>query len=119
MIGNIKRYYTSGHKILKYVETGSGFGGPTASWENHLHITGRLRALSGKEALSADKQSFYASHKFYCDIYNITREHRYQDPSGNVYHIKFVKEPMGMGNHLEIDLELISHEEHVDEGGGD
>ena len=105
MIGNIKRFYTSGHIIERYTKTGGGFGGPEYQWSTHLTVDGRLRPLAGDKRLSADKETLYASHKFYTDVADIKDTDRYKDPEGNLYTIKFVSDPMNMGNHLEIDLE--------------
>ena len=105
----IERFYTTGHKILRYTETSSGFGGSTGAWATHLTVDGCLRPLSGDKRLSADKSTVYASHRFYTDVADIRESDRYQDPDGNNYIIKFIADPMSMGNHLQIDLEL-SHE---------
>lgn len=105
MINNIQDFYTSGHIIERYTETPGGFGGPEYTWTTHLAVDGRLRPLSGDKRLSADKETVFASHKFYTAVADIKETDRYKDPSGNIYTIKFISDPMSMGNHLEIDLE--------------
>ena len=102
---NITRFYTPGHKIERYGETGGGFGGPSQVWNTHLEIDGCLRPLSGDTRISADKETLFATHRFYCDVADIKETDRYVDPDGEVYRIKFVADVMNMGNHLQIDLE--------------
>ena len=115
MIEGIKRFYTTGHIIERYTEGAEGFGGSEGTWATHLEIDGRLRPLSGDEQLSADKLTVFADHKLYTSLADIKETDRYKDPDGNIYRIKFIKEPMKWGNHLEIYLERKSHEQAEDE----
>ena len=109
MITGIERFYTPGHRIEAYVETSQGFGGPVYHWKPKHTLAGRLRPLSGDERLSADKQTVFADHRFYCAVEDITEADRYVSPGGDIYDIKFIKDPMSMSNHLEIDLEYTGH----------
>ncbi len=114
----MKKYFTTGHKVEQYTETDTGFGGPTYTWTEKLTLDARLRPLSGEERLSADKQTLHTTHKLYCDVLDITEQDRYVDPDGNIYHIVFVKNPMNMDRHLEIDLEFAGHTEAEEEENG-
>ena len=109
MLQNIKRFFTLGHKIQRYSPGTPGFGGDNGEWENHLEVPGRLRPLSGDERMSADKMTLYATHRFYTDVADIKESDRYIDPGGKVYEIKFVADPMNMGEFLQIDLEEHGH----------
>lgn len=106
----IERFFTGGHKIEKMTTEQGPRGGVEKTWKTHLaDIDGKLWPLSGDRRLSADKQTYFADHRFITGPADITEKHRYQDPDGNVYRIKAVnprKRPDGSG-HLEIDLELI------------
>ena len=113
MISGIKRHFTTGHKIQEYTPGDEGFGGSEGTWKDKEFspISARLRPLSGEEQLSADKKTLFSTHKLYCGIHDIKEADRYVSPDGEIYNIKFVKDPMSMGNHLEIDLEYVGHEE--------
>ena len=111
MTKNIKRFYTTGHKIQYYDPGDEGFGGSEGEWKDKdfSPIVARLSPLSGEQRLSADKQTVFADAKLYCDVLDITEADRYVSPDGDVYNIKLVKDPMSWGNHLEIDLEYTGH----------
>ena len=106
---DIRRFFTPGHKIQRYTPGTHGFGGNSGTWNDHLSPVGRLRPLAGNERMSADKMTLYATHRFYTDVADITEADRYLDPSGKVYEIKFVSDPMNMGEFLQIDLEEQGH----------
>lgn len=109
MIEQLKRHFTPGHTVLAPLKGTSAFGGKPVTWEPVLTFSALLRPLSGTETLSADKITYVLTHKLYCDVIAITNLNRYRDPQGNVYHIRFVKNPMNFNSHYEIDLEMISH----------
>ena len=113
MLKRIEKFYTTGHKIQEYTPGEEGFGGSEGTWseKSFSPISARLRPLSGDERLSADKKTLFSTHKLYCGIHDITEADRYVDPDGYIYNIIFVKDPMSMGNHLEVDLEYVGHEE--------
>ncbi len=111
----IERFYTSGHKILRWSdgeEEGDDcpFGGEgEGEWGTQLTVSGKLWPLSGDERLSADKETYFSDHKFATGIAPILETDRYQDPDGNEYYIKAIlprKRADGTG-HLELSLERI------------
>jgi SPP1 family predicted phage head-tail adaptor len=108
MIGNIVDYYTD-NIIIERIDKvmSNGIGGYVESWKTHLSINGKMRPLSGKEQLSADKQTVFATHKLYCAIADITEMDRVVF-NGDIFEIKNIpKDVMNMHNHYEIDLEFV------------
>lgn len=108
-IKGISKYYTTGHEIERSTDATGGFGGFARTWSSHLSPAGRLRPLSGDQQLSADKETAFATHRFYCAPDDIKVTDRYKDPDGNIYRIKFVSDVMNMDNHLQVDLEYQGH----------
>ena len=109
MIKGIQKYYTPGKTILRNVDPQrNDIGGFIDDWQQILCINGRIRPLSGNEREAAGKQTLFASHKLYCDILDINEKDRIHDAADDqTYEVKFVSDPMHMGNHLEVYLELI------------
>lgn len=76
------------------------------AWATHLTVDGRIRPLTGKERLAADKVTLYATHRLYTFVADIAESDRVSD-SGNIYEIKFVHNPMNFDRFLQVDLELM------------
>lgn len=107
MIENIAVYYVDDVIIERKTTVPNGIGGFVTTWGTHLSIKGKMRPLSGKEQLSADKTTVFATHKLYCALADITEMDRVVF-DGGVYEIKNIpKDVMNMHNHYEIDLEYV------------
>jgi len=112
----IERYFETGFVAEKRNRTATAIGGFEEEWVADTAIApagaimGRLRPLSGDEQLSADRQTPYATHRFYTGIHAITTHHRIKR-NGRVYRVKVVRDVMTMGRHMEIDLEEVGHDQ--------
>jgi SPP1 family predicted phage head-tail adaptor len=107
MIEQISGYYTDDVVIQRKAQVSNGIGGFETTWNTHLTIKGKMRPLSGKEQLSADKMTVFATHKLYCALADITEMDRVLF-DGDIYEIKSTpKDVMNMHNHYEIDLEYV------------
>lgn len=105
LLKTIQRLWTPGHRIQERVETGSGFGGADYTWVDKLTIDGILRKVSGSEPLTGGAHRPDINAIFYCDVHpEIENKDRYVSPEGEWYHIEYINDPMGMGNHFQIDL---------------
>ncbi len=105
----ISRFYTPDHIIRRATSTENDYGEPVLQWADHLTVEGKLWPLSGDERLSADKETYFSTHKFATAIADILETDRYQDPDGNEYYIKAIlsrTRPDGSG-HYELSLERI------------
>ena len=98
----INDYYLPGFQILSYTEVNDG-GIAIKTHSVIMEIAGRMRPLSGNEMVTNEKLGYKSSHRFYCDIAEINNTHILRDPDGRIYDIKYVKNPMEMNHHLEID----------------
>lgn len=109
----IDRYFETGFVVEKRNRTATAIGGFEEEWVADTAVgtvMGRLRPLSGDEQLSADRQTPYATHRFYTGIHAITTHHRITK-GGRVYRVKVVRDVMTMGRHMEIDLEEVGHDQ--------
>lgn len=104
----IGSFYTAGFKIKRQSLQNDGGGVFSPVFTDYLNITGRLRPLTGNEILANERIGLKTSHRFYCDVISVIETDRiYDSSSSKSYDIKFIKNPMGMNHHLEIDCELI------------
>lgn len=104
----IDSFYTSGWVIKRPVVTVDSGGSPVKTFSDLLSAYGRMRPLTGNEILANEKLGLVTSHRFYCGVIDVEELDRlYDSTNGKTYEIKFVKNPMQMGVHLEIDCELI------------
>lgn len=105
----IDSYYISGFIIKRPVETNDGGGVMVLSFSDLLTTSGRMRPLTGNEILANEALGLKTSHRFYCPVIDVNEKDRIYDSNKNkTYEIKFVKNPMEMDDHLEIDCELIN-----------
>ena len=111
MTAGISKYYTQ-TVVFETAATSSADAGYTQVWSTAATVKGRLRPLSGRERMSADKQTLYADHRLYCAPVAITEKDRVAC-EGKTFDIVFVKNVMSMNRHLEIDLLLRGHENAI------
>ena len=66
MIGSVARFFEAGYEVWRWEEVTDAWGGKTKQWVQRQDVEGRLRPLSGDKRLSADKETIFATHRFYC-----------------------------------------------------
>lgn len=100
----IEDYYTEDYEIQR--PTTQNVGGIAKVVYNTIYnIKGKLRPLSGDEIFRNEKNNYELTHKLYCNCYDIQPTDRVYDLKNNKYYeIVFVKNPMTLNIHLEIDL---------------
>lgn len=104
---SIADQYKPGYKIKRPAYSNVN-GIATETFSDLSDISGRMRPLTGNEVLANERLGKKTSHRFYCDVTDVEERDRIYDSNNNLtYDIKFVKNPMEMNHHLEIDCELI------------
>lgn len=104
----IEDYYIDDFKVKRQTLQNDGGGVFTPVFTDYSNVKGRLRPLTGNEILANDRIGLKTTHRFYCDVINVIVTDRIFDSvSSSSYDIKFIKNPMQMNHHLEIDCELI------------
>lgn len=105
MIDGITDFYNQEFSVLRASVLENGIGGFSTEWTAVAEGLCRLRPMTGTEQESGDKKTVFGSHRLYCAPLDVTETDRirvdYQE-----YDILWIKNPMSMGNHLEIELEL-------------
>ena len=102
---SIQDFYSMEITRERLTSATNSFGAVTESWGSPLKFSGLINQLTGDKRLSADKLTVYASHRMYCDAGTdiIHRDRIIHDD--NIYTIKAINNPMGMGRFLMVDLE--------------
>ena len=104
----IENFYKSGYTIKRPITTIDSGGSPIETFSDFITASGRMRPLTGNEILANEKLGLVTSHRFYCAVIDAEEKDRiYDSNTGNTYEVKFVKDPMEMRHHLEIDCKLI------------
>lgn len=107
MIGRVNQYYESGWVLYRATSTTDAYGGVVNTYSSQAALTGRLRPLSGEYRLSADKETEFATHRFYCSPADIRVGDRLSK-GGDIYEVKFAANVMDMGRFMHVDLEWVS-----------
>lgn len=104
----IDKYYGEGFKIKRQSLQDDGGGVSVPVFTDVMDVSGRLRPLTGNEILANERIGLRTTHRFYCDVISVIPTDRiYDSNSSSSYDIKFIKNPMSMNHHLEIDCELV------------
>lgn len=104
----IESYYKPGYTIKRPVVT-TVDGVVVETFSDLISVSGRMRALNGNEVLANERIGLITTHRFYCAVVDVEVKDRIFDSNkSKTYEIKFVKNPMEMDDHLEIDCELIN-----------
>jgi head-tail adaptor len=104
----IEDYYRSAYTIMRPINTVDSGGSPIETFSDLISISGRMRPLNGSEILTNEKIGIKTSHRFYCGVIDVVEADRIYDGLNlKTYEIKFIKNPLEMNDHLEIDCELI------------
>lgn len=100
----IESYLVSGYEVQRVTKIDDGAGSYTEQRNKVNDTNGRMRPLSGNEILANEKLNLVTSHRFYCPIQDVTEgDYIYDTVKDKFYEVKFVKNPMEMDDHLEID----------------
>lgn len=100
----IESYYVSGYEIQRATGVDDGAGSSTETLNKVSAISGRMRPLTGNEILANEKLNLITTHRFYCAITDVREgDYIYDSVKDKLYEVKFVKNPMEMDVHFEID----------------
>ena len=67
MIGNIEKFFEPGFSVWRAGNVPDAWGGNVPTHSVHIAaLSGRLRPLSGDMRMSADKDTFFGTHRLYC-----------------------------------------------------
>jgi hypothetical protein len=70
-----------------------------------------LRKLSGGKRYVSHIHGYNADHRGYCDgAPDIKAGDRAIDPDGNRYEVKYVNDPMGLSEFLQVDMEWVTND---------
>lgn len=103
----IERWFEPGFTVERYTETTNELGEPVKSWNPHLTTDGRLDALTGTEQQRAAAVNVVATHIWFTYAGQDIKEQDRVKYNGRTYDVKFVDDPMNMGRHLEVLLEVV------------
>lgn len=102
----IEDYFTSGWEIQRPITQNIG-GIAKDTYIMVKTIAGRMRPLTGSEIYANEKYNYKTTHRFYCGIHDIKSNDRIHDSNSNLsYEVVFIRNPMSMDDHLEIDVFL-------------
>ena len=99
------RFYQPGYMVYRPSAGQDAYGGVATTYSTHLAVRGRLRPLSGDQRLSADRQTEFATHRFYCNPADIQPGDEIRK-DGDRYLVKFASDVMTMGRLMQVDVEL-------------
>lgn len=112
---SIDSYYKSGFTIKRVTNVNDGAGSYTKLLSDLIATYGRMRPLSGTEILANEKLGVITTHRFYCPIISVRPDDKiYDSNSDKFYEIKFIKNPMEMNDHLEVDCEYLEDYQVLD-----
>ena len=112
---SIESYYKSGYTIKRVTNVPDGAGAYTEQLADVVSTYGRLRPLSGNEILANEKLNYRTTHRFYCPVIDVKPEDKiYDSNSEKFYEVKFIKNPMEMDSHLEVDCEYLEDYQELD-----
>lgn len=100
----IESYLVSGYEIKRVTKVDDGAGSWTEQLAKVSDTVGRLRPLNGNEILANEKLNLITSHRFYCPVIDVNEgDYIYDTVKSWLFEVKFIKNPMQMDEHLEID----------------
>lgn len=103
----IESYLVTGYEIYRPTNLDDGAGSSTEQLIKLADTTGRMRPLTGDEILANEKLNLITSHRFYCPVQEIQNGDYIKDTvKDQLYDVKFVKNPMEMDDHLEVDCKI-------------
>lgn len=100
----IETYWVSGFEIKRVTKVDDNAGSYTEQLSKVSDTVGRLRPLSGNEILANEKLNLITSHRFYCPVIDVNEgDYIYDTVKPRLFEVKYVRNPMDMDEHLEID----------------
>ena len=106
MIGDVGRFYKA-WTVYRMVTADDGMGGFTQTSSSVAAVEGRMRPLTGELKLSADKDTAFGSHRFYCNPTTEITPGRYLSTGGAMYEVKFAADMMSMGRLMQSDCQAV------------
>lgn len=102
----IVKYFDKTVEVWRWSEVDDAWGGKIKVWAKFSEVDGALRPLAGQFRLSADKETVFATHKFYCfptDII-VGDQIRYD---GEEYEVTFAQDVMRFSRLMQIEMRLV------------
>ena len=106
MIGQVARHFEAGWQVWRWTETVDDMGGVVKAWALQTTISGRMRGLSGDKRFSADKETFFGDHRFYCFPADIQEGDELRR-GGRTFKVHFANDVMTFDRFMQVDCELI------------
>ena len=107
---DIEKYFESGMKILKPVDTINTYGEKVRAYVLDKTITGRIRPLKGNEVFMSGARQEISTHRLYCayeHYFDVTEDKQIEDDEGTTYDITAIINPMNFDEWLQVDLEVV------------
>lgn len=104
---SFRRHFEPGWEVRRLTVTRGQAGGAVKSWGTVETIEGMMRPLSGDKRVMADKETFYSTHKFYCQPTEIKTGDRLRK-DGMEYQVKFAQDVNNLGRLMQVDTVVIT-----------
>lgn len=102
----INKFYKQTIVIKRKTLTDDGGGSKEETWATLKTIKGLIVLSSGNEKRVNEKKTVISTHTLFCAKTDITSLDRVEC-EGNVYEVILPDNPLQLGHHMEIDLQLI------------
>ena len=104
---NFDRFFKDGWIVYHMTQIDDGMGGFTQASSSQGTVSGLMRPLSGELKLSADRDTSFGSHRFYCAPSTMITPGRYLSTGGAMYEVKFAADMMSMGELMQCDCQVV------------
>jgi len=103
------KWFEPGWNVYRPTVSQDAAGGVVNTYTTHLAVSGRMRPLTGDTRISAEKNTYFADHRFYCfvvdiDEYDIIAK---TGSTGTTYEVKHAADMMTMDRLMQVDCELV------------
>ena len=102
----IDRFYKQLVTIKRQTLIDDGGGSKEATWSKWKTIKGLIVLSSGNERRVNEKKTVISSHTLFCSKIDIKATDRVEY-SGKIYEVILPEDPLALGHHMEVDLQLI------------
>ena len=105
----MKKYFETGWNVLRPAVTQDAAGGVVNTLSTHLSLTGCMRPLTGDKRISAEKDTYFADHVFYCEPVDILESDVIfkTGSTATTYTVKHASDMMTMDRSMQVYTELI------------
>jgi hypothetical protein len=103
------KWFEAGWNVLRPTVSQDAAGGVINTYATHLSLRGRLRPLTGDTRISAEKDTYFADHRFYCFPVDI-KENDIITKTGSTattYMVKHAADMMTFDRLMQVDCELV------------